>query len=241
MNVKHLLTERLDYSQLPLNQLPVRMILSIENALRIAWDRIKSNASFKPILDNGNEDSITTLIESELEELRHSKTALGYHESIFAITQRGSEFINYNADHIKKSPDLVFRLKSKRTGLPPKMNIYDGIFVECKLITDSATVNNYVQKGLQRFVDGEYAWAVKQGLMMAYVRTTQELPTALDDYFIKHKASNSYNLVSNLAACSHSLATPKVFTSKHGRSWAYPTKTSPGDIDIRHMWLKVEA
>ena len=240
MNVKNLLTERMDYSPLPLNQLHIRMILSIENALRIAWNRINADVTFKPILDTGNEDSITTLIQSELEDLRHSMTAAGYHESIFAMTERGGEYINYNADHIKKSPDLIFRIKTKRSGLVPRMNIYDGIFVECKLITKTATVNDYVQNGLQRFVDGEYAWAVKQGLMMAYVRTPQELPATLDDYFIKHKTSNHFNLVSNLDVCSHSPAKPKVFTSQHGRNWAYPTKGSPGDIDIRHIWLNVE-
>ncbi len=233
--------DMLDYSSLPLNHLPIRMILSIENALRIAWSRISADASFRPILDTGNEDSITTLIQSELEELRHSKAAPGYHESVFVMTERGGEYINYNANNIKKSPDLIFRIKTKRPGLPPRMNIYDGIFVECKLITKTATVNDYVQNGLQRFIDGEYAWAVKQGLMMAYVRTTQELPATLDDYFIKHKASNHINLISNLAVCTHSLATPEVFTSKHARSWAYPTKASPGDIDIRHIWLNVVA
>jgi hypothetical protein len=240
MSVKHLLTERLDYSQLPLNQLPVRMILSIENALRIAWSRINADAKSKPILNTGNEDEITALIQSELEELRHSKSAAGYHESVFAMTERGSELISYNANHIKKSPDLIFRLKSKRPGLPPRLNIYDGIFVECKLITKSATVNDYVQNGLQRFVDGEYAWAVQQGLMMAYVRTTQDLPTTLDDYFVKHKTANNFNLISNLVACNLSIASPKVFTSKHGRSWTYPSTTSPGDIDVRHIWLNVE-
>ncbi len=241
MNVKNLLTERLDYSQLPLNHLPIRMILAIENALRVAWSRVSADDKLKPVLEQGNEDSITALIQSELEELRQSNSAGLYKEAIFNLTERGSQLINYNAKNIKKSPDLIFRIKNKRPGLSPRLNIYDGIFVECKLITKTATVSDYIQNGLQRFVDGDYAWAVGQGLMMAYVRTSQVLPETLDAYFIKNNKTNKYNLISDITACNASDSKPPTFITKHNRGWNYPTNTPPGDIDIRHIWLSVGA
>ncbi len=48
---------------------------------------------------------------------------------------------------------------------------HDALFVECKPIDKThAAGGKYCDDGLCRFVDGDYAWAMEEGLMLGYAR-----------------------------------------------------------------------
>ena len=65
-------------------------------------------------------------------------------------------------------PDLVFDLK--RDSLPV-LGTHDGLAVECKPVDKKHPAGeHYCDKGLRRFVDGDYAWTMQEAMMVAYVR-----------------------------------------------------------------------
>lgn len=117
---------------------------------------------------------------------------------------------------------------------------YYGLFVEAKPIFDGK-LTNYMGKGLVKFLRGEYAWAMTQGIMVAYVRpTNNDLPDALVNYFDRHGNYQKYALkdVPKFWSADRSASRPCI--SVHGREWHYPNSEGklPGDIEITHLWLR---
>ena len=101
----------------------------------------------------------------------------------------------------------------------------------------------YCGKGLKRFVIGEYAWAMPQAMMLAYVRkTSQTLPESLQEHLSRNGKPDEYLLHDGPAPCELSRVRnqPRLHYTLHGRDWVYPkTKTPPGDIKVYHLWLHV--
>ena len=82
--------------------------------------------------------------------------------------------MNYNGGKISKKPDLVFRLRREyRTDWDQRQ---DAVFAECKPVDKKHRLNeNYCAvgkdtSGIERFVIGDYAWAMEQAFLIAYVR-----------------------------------------------------------------------
>lgn len=239
MSVRHLLTEHINYEPLPLAPFSLRLTLAAENAIRAAWERIRASETGMEILRNGGEDHVTIRLEAELEEVRSQGVIAEFSDDTFAMPVRSAQFMSYDGSHIKKSPDLVLRLKALRAGLPASLNLYDGIFIEAKLLTQTATLGDYGKDGILRFVNGEYAWAMSHCLMLAYVRTEQTLPEALTEHLDRNQQANmkAYGVISPPAGCPASRGSPRVHITKHARPWKYPIGTQPGGIEIRHLWL----
>jgi len=135
---------------------------------------------------------------------------------------------------------VFFLAGPKRPGVVE--SIYDGLVVECKIVgSGSQTIGQYSTAGIVRFVMGEYACRMPQGMMCAYVRTSHTLPTALNDYFAKNGLKDGL-LLKSLLVTKSALTTdlPAVFTSNHNRPWTFPDGAIPGDIEIRHLWLPAQ-
>ena len=65
-------------------------------------------------------------------------------------------------------PDLVFDLN--RDSLPV-LPSHDALVVECKPVDkDHSAGGDYCDKGLRRFVIGDYAWPMQEAMMVGYVR-----------------------------------------------------------------------
>ena len=65
-----------------------------------------------------------------------------------------------------KDPDLWFRLRSDEEPTTV-LSTHDGLFVECKPVDNSHPVrSDYCDKGLLRFIVGDYAWAMQDALMV---------------------------------------------------------------------------
>lgn len=81
---------------------------------------------------------------------------------------------------VRKS-DIMFKLAgSKRPGV--SKGIRDTIFVECKILQSgsngkSRNVAAYCDDGIHRFVEGAYASWMREGMMVAYVRTKKPCRT----------------------------------------------------------------
>lgn len=220
----------------PLND---RTLRAIERALRFAWNNITKSAGGLSVLRSGNEPEITKLLYVELGRIRDQALSPGYNTSTFERPVPAAEYYNYQ-DTLVRKPDLVFFLAGpRRPGVVE--SIYDGLVVECKIIgTGSRNLGAYSRAGILRFVNGEYACRMPQGMMCAYVRTSQVLPDSLDIYFAANGTSDGLLLKARtLAKSSLGRELPAVYVSTHSRAWTFLDGTLPGHIDIRHLWLPV--
>lgn len=162
-----------DQFDLPHPTIHSRLFLLLHGVLGVAIDtlRIKhgSLAAF-------HEDPLTVQIHGILEnDLRYRRSRgqtdaiPGFDEGIFDAISRHSGATNYNGTQLKKEPDLYFKLKPS-FGLRVLPTEY-AIFTECKPIDATHSAGSrYCDDGLNRFVDGEYAWAMQDALMVGYTR-----------------------------------------------------------------------
>lgn len=217
-----------------------RVVLAIDRALREAWRRLLQDPGDPAVLTGDSEPTITQRLRSRLNEIRTRGGAVGYDADTFERPHVGTEYYDHAGTKVRK-PDIVFALAGKpRPGVTD--DLYDAIFVECKLIDGKGkNVGAYCNNGIQRFVDGSYAWRMPHGMMVAYVRTGHQLPQALVDGFGVLGRGNPLNIIGTVTACTFSNAIPPVFVSEHGRTWTFAGGIAPGPIQLRHLWLAVTA
>ena len=147
-----------------------RMILLICNVIDKAWSLLKANPPEGFDFSTADEDTITAKLKEIIENrLRKNGEVPGFNTETFGRVERDSKVINYNGSHLDKMPDLFFDLKREDL---PVYNEYDGLFVECKPVDrDHPVLSSYIKKGLYRFVNGDYAWAMQEALMVGDVHS----------------------------------------------------------------------
>lgn len=216
-----------------------RLLVAIDAALRMAWDLLCSNDADRAILEADGEVKITQRLRAQLNRIRIKGGVPGYDSHAFERPYSGAEYYNYKGQSVRK-PDLIFAVSgSPRSGVYDDLN--DAIFVECKLIEPKGNKNvgQYCSNGLSRFVDGSYAWRMTQGMMIAYVRSDQRLPSALTDGMNVYGRAKALETDGSIQPCNLSKALPQVYLSDHARSWNLPEGVPPGVIQVRHLWLPV--
>lgn len=241
---------RITTASLPYPPIEMRLLIGIEEGLRTAWKSLKGDTKRRSFMLNNDckEVDITVDLELELDKTLSTSICPSFTDSLFATPKRGAEAVNFNGNKLEKRPDLVFCLKDRR----PSIDIgnYDAVFAECKLLDSNSNKNLglYVREGLNKFVNGDYAWAMPQAMMIGYVRTSQKLTGSLTEYFLKKKTggmlnSKVYNLQGEPVICPQSNARNlyRVCRTVHSRSWGYPPdgKRKPDNITIRHLWLEI--
>lgn len=211
--------------------------LIIEEAFRVAWNHlVKNQNEFDINLNTDIEDKISERLQQILENLRTDKSIYGFTPRIFETVTRGQNLRNYNGKRLNMQPDIVFRFSDCRDGVN---SLQDGIFVECKPIDDDHTTGQaYCAEGIVRFVDGDYAWAMPCGMMVGYVRNSCTISQHLDSTLKKEEYSYLYTATFP-EECSKSKSNPCAYITEHQRKWVYPNGKNPGNIVIRHLWLRV--
>lgn len=218
-----------------------RHLRAIELALRAAWAALHNDCATASKLSTANEERISHLLRDALNDLRERDTGGvdGYNCDYFERPHIGAEILT--PDEKIRKPDVVFSLSGRpRPGVLNGMR--DGIYVECKILEQGTKKNvaAYCNAGVHRFVEGSYAAWMREGMMLAYVRTSQSLPKDLakslgTDKMKKYLASDG-----KLTKCALTNIDPRVYISVHERLWPYPgTKDYPGPIEVRHLWLHV--
>lgn len=217
---------------LPHPPIPERMILLVCKVIRHAWQLLADHPPENFHLQSANEDVITqALVEIIESRLRKSGEVEGFNPAFFGKVIRGPEITNFDKNHPDKEPDMFFDLK--RENYPVYLE-QDGLFVECKPVDKKHPVSScYCQKGLVRFVNGDYAWAMQEAMMVGYVAngySFQNLATALD------APSSTY-----LNTASHSeQAELAVYHSRHNRDFMWlESHGSACPISVTHLWLQI--
>lgn len=227
---------------LPFKRVPSSMISCAENAIRIAWTALVATQVENDIdLSRDREDLISYklvhilnfLCQNENKPTQEFVDFVEYFESVNVCS--GCQ--DFEGEKIKQ-PD--FALKPRNNPNPGMDAGYYAIFVEAKVIGKAhQQVSHYFKDGVDRFLDGEYAWAMPHGLMLAYVRTGQIMVDALNDYLKGKGRALRFNVKKFPTFPKPPNRAPKVCLTAHTRKWSYVKRPGlPGDIELRHLWLR---
>lgn len=200
----------------------------LENISR-AWQELQATGA--PALQNGDEAEINALLDPRLNHFCQSQPLW---KDLVHSVHRGRESMSYDGSKIELRPDLSFILLHGNRHFP--------MALECKIIDhpNSKTVGLYCTNGIARFVVGDYAWANREAIMLAYVRDGSSLSAKL----VPHLAKNAKTKPDRLQTISHPQSRidihPTVWQTEHERSFSYMTTVdgnNPGPISLFHLWL----
>lgn len=165
------------FTQAPVRRLPhdrigLRVILVAHAAVSRSFELLREESY---PLGSAKENDITERLEDKLENvLRHDASVEGFNTVTFGKVTRANELTNYNFTKKSKKPDLVFGLK--REGRLDLLQTHDALFAECKPVGKSHRLRAHYCavevdcSGIERFVIGDYAWTMEQGMMIGFVR-----------------------------------------------------------------------
>jgi hypothetical protein len=172
---------------LPLAPFPKATLRLIETAISEAWRVIRETPEGDFDIANSGEDRITLELRNCLTNtVLDNGLVPGFTSNMFYVT-REAKYVSFDGTHLDKMPDLHFRVV--RDG-PVSLPSEDGLFVECKPVDrEHPAGRDYCDRGIIRFVKGDYAWALPQALMVGYVLPGYSLPEKLDDALTQRKTT----------------------------------------------------
>lgn len=219
--------------RLPHPPIPQRTILIVCNVIRKAWQLLIEEPPASFYLCSADEDTITQVLVEIIENrLRKNREVDGFNCALFGKVSREPKITNVNKKHPDKMPDIFFDLKRDQM---PILNDQDGLFVECKPVDNKHPILScYCKKGLLRFINGDYAWAMQEALMIGYVKERYsfvELASILGD--TKKTAA--------LKTSKHSTVEGyEIYCSNHIRTFDWPEGHGQACmISVSHLWLPV--
>lgn len=216
---------------------PLPVLRVVARAIRHAWSVICSDPKthlLQPGAKAPEEDVYTEALCQLLNQMLAAEPSPvpGFSSDIIDTVCRCENLVNFSGQEINKSPDLVVRLANESLVATRR---WVGVFVESKMVSMKHSMDRYATDGLGRFVRGEYAWAMRDGLMLAYQkpkhRSVESLINRLDsDDLLQTQADNGAYFV------RHDAFNPLSGRSTHARSWTYVGGGAPGTIQVWHLW-----
>lgn len=216
-------------AKLPLPEINREHVNVIIEAIFRAWQALIKDYGHK--LLSRKETELNSLLQSRLNHQRQSDKMLS---QIVSAVVRGGETISFNGANLEKRPDLAFFLTRRNANFP--------LVAECKIIdhADRKTVGLYCSSGLRRFVDGEYAWASSQALMLAYVRDTSTIESTLLPHLKASTERSPDPFQTIVLPRLDPLSRVPTAQSHHRRPFRYAVcrdSEEPGPISICHVWI----
>lgn len=149
---------------------------------------------------------------------------------------RDSKVEPLDGDSIDQMPDITIYPANPREVVTDETQ--DALFYECKVLDRKRNLDRYRKDGIDRFLDGRYAWAMPHAGMIAYVfeRSNTCPVSSLRSYF---KRSLNGVAIAELVRCAElpikvseapGADAADVALTRHSR-------TRLPAIDLRHLWL----
>jgi hypothetical protein len=95
-------------------------------------------------------------------------------------------------------------------------------------------VTHYCDKGIARFVVGDYAWAMTEALMVGYNTVHEKPAVALVNPFAQRE--KTVRASGKPRDCTVSNHEPAIAITRHKRSFRLRGRQAP-TITLRHLWL----
>lgn len=227
---------------------PREQIAIVEDAIREAIRRILADKSAQDIA-TAQENDITEWLEDQLCCLLNTGVVSGFDSKTFEQPNRDASTVNFNGKKISKKPDLAFKRLSHVSCARDTRQ--DAWFCECKILDDDSShgLPAYIKKGLMRFVDGDYAWAMPEAQMIGYIRhgagKTYAPANQLSKHFMKEESEtgqtyvNITGLLREESEANSAIGFLPIYATTHGRVFPLPNKCPPGPITLRHLWFQM--
>lgn len=220
----------IDFS-LPHPPIPQRTILLLCNVIKRAWKLLIDVPPTGFQLQSADEDTITQVMVEIIENrLRKNGEIDGFNHILFGKVSREPKITNVDKNHPDKMPDIFFDLKRDKL---PILSDQDGLFVECKPVDKMHSIFScYCNKGLVRFLNGDYAWAMQDALMVGYTNGQYSFNT------FASILDNKKN-VTSLGIIDHTLFDQlDIYRSRHKREFEWPENRGKAcPINLSHLWL----
>lgn len=218
--------------------LPSAFILVVEDAVKVAWTRIRELPADEFDVASAHEDTITQkLHEVLLDDVFDSGDVDGFNRDLISKITREEKLRGFDGRQLDPMPDLVFGIR--HSGRQVYRRTQDGLFIECKPVDKNHTVGaHYCNEGIVRFVVGKYAWCMVSAMMIGYSASSYEAVPKLSDAL---KKSTTITTKQAPVVCPQSK--PVLFAQEtnvtiHKRNFSYLETGEPApDITLRHIWL----
>ena len=223
--------------RLPHPAVPIRLIVAAHHAVARAIQILREENRIQ--LATALEEPLTHEVFAILQDrLLATLEVHGFDPRRFGRIQCSPEVWNHDRSR-RVVPDLVLiLLKRDNLRVLPSQ---DGLFVECKPVDGKHAVGaHYCDRGICRFVDGEYASAMQEGLMVAYVRggrtITKDLSPVLTDPALHAKRGFPSTPTKIPSAPIRDCGEPLHVTT-HRRNFTWPGDQGPAcEIRLYHSW-----
>lgn len=234
--------------RLPHPRLGLPVILVIRRVLLRAFELLREKEEFD--FAAAKEDQVTAALRAIIENnLRQSGEVPGFNNRSFETVIRQGQWANYDGTHQAKSPDLFFKLRDDESESPPVISEFNGLFVEAKPIDSRQHFagRDYCDQGLIRFVRGDYAWAMQEAMMLAYVRDGRTISKHLIPAMGQADRMTSLATIQLPEVCSKRGAAEcseaeAVHISIHKRNFPWQDDKGPAtNITIYHLWHRASA
>lgn len=229
-----------DHWDPPHKKLSPRLFWVVEAALRKAWEIVTSDTTATAAWRNEIEDKLTLrLMETLTDNVWHRKIIAGFDNTVFSTPNREAKIRNFNGRKPDKMPDLWLQFTVIPSDAKPSQF---GIFIECKPVDTAHPVGtHYCSKGIIRFIRGDYAWAMQEGVMLAYSKRGYDTEKKLIPHISPSKLSQ-FASAEEPVRCpqsSEDCLAERTLISTHKRDFAYCENDHPApNIKLRHIWLK---
>jgi hypothetical protein len=217
-----------------------RQLLVVNEAVRYAFQLLREEPPDRFVLNMALENEITRQLHWILDNrLIHTKEVKGFNKIFFKNVIRAPELTNVDGNHPDKKPDLVFYLKRDKL---PVLSSHDAIFAECKPVNKVThkIPPKYCRDGLIRFINGDYAWTMQEGLMIGYVKDDLTIHENLATELASAKLYESMGSPTPPLQLSSSEATEHaqaLHVTQHQRDFNWPEdRGRAADIRIYHSW-----
>ncbi len=232
---------RPDQYDLPHPRIGLPVILHLRRVLLRAFAKLRDRGF---PLATEREDSVTEQLFNVLEnDLRQTGEIGGFNSTFYEHVVRHAQVTNYNGQKLAKTPDLSFKLRDAGAERRPVVSSHDALFVECKPVdAGHAAGTAYCDDGLIRFVNGDYAWAMQDAMMLAYVRNGRTIAEHLTPAMAASNRRAALGIVRPLEVCPGPAAAPcaeaeAVHVTQHRRDFPWPDgKGLATDITVYHLW-----
>jgi hypothetical protein len=226
--------------QVPHDRIGLRLLTVAHQAIARAFEIIRHEGF--PLATAG-ENEITRQLESALENrIRNRCQIEGFDSTYFGPVGRGSEVVNFDGTKISKKPDLLFKLRREdRTDWDQTQ---DALFAECKPVDVKHKLKDHycaIGKdctGIERFIVGDYAWAMQEAFMIAYVRNGIQIARDLANVLMVPNTRAGLGQPTALSCVIE--ATGKdcqgLYLTTHQRLFPWPDGRPATPIDLYHSW-----
>jgi hypothetical protein len=228
--------------QVPHDRIGLRLVTVVHRAVARAFEIIRHEGF--PLATAG-ENQITRQLETTLENrIRNRGEIESFDSTFFGPVGRGSEVVNFNETKISKKPDLIFRLRREdRTDWDQTQ---DALFAECKPVDQTHKLKDHycaIGKdctGIERFIIGNYAWAMQEAFMIAYVRGGLKIMRDLAPELmntVRHHKLGSPTTPESVESSPFNEFTDLLHRTIHQRLFPWKQhETQAGPVEIFHSW-----